>query len=204
MTGARGGWNGVLISAVVAAMLVTGLWRPTIAAAAIIAVPVTSSDTLSPVEMLLQPAKHIHRLLTRTERELIHLGAFLQEIGALWLWFALSVAAFFTVTSFSSVVDRRMWSLRRQGPGVLGRYLGHGLRTFFRILRDRRTPYLARAVLAGALLYWLLPTDLIDDSSLWPGFVDDVLIAVLAAKGFMYLCPDALIAKHAAAVTGRA
>ncbi len=194
----------MLISAVVAAMFVTGLWRPTVAAAAVIAVPVTSCDALSAVDLLLQPAKHIHRFLTRTERELTHLGGFLQEIGALWLWLGFSVAAFLTVTSLSSVVDRRMWSLRRQGPGVLGRYLGHGLRTFFRILRDRRTPYLARAVLAGALVYWLLPVDLIEDSSLWPGFADDVLIAVIAAKGFMYLCPDALIAAHAAAVTRRA
>jgi hypothetical protein len=122
----------------------------------------------------------------------------------LWLWIGMSIAGFLTVTAFSSVVDRRMWDLRRQGPGVLGRYLGHGIRTFFRILRDRRTPYLARAVLAAALLYWLLPSDLIADTSFWPGSLDDFLVAVLAAKAFMYLCPDALVATHAAAVTGRA
>lgn len=203
MTGARQRWQGRFVGRVVTLLLATVLLSSAVAAPTISAASVTDSSALGAASMLPGPAGHIHRWLTRSERELGHLAALLQEIGALWLWVGISIAAFFTVTSFSSVVDRRMWSLRRQGPGALGRYLGHGIRTFFRILRDRRTPYLARGVLAVALLYWLLPLDLIEDTSLLPGFLDDFLIAVLAAKGFMYLCPDALVAAHAAAVTAR-
>ena len=55
-----------------------------------------------------------------------------------------------------------------------------------------------------ALVYWLLPFDFVPDDSLLPGFVDDMIIAVSAAKGFMYLCPDSLVEQHASAVQTKA
>jgi len=88
----------------------------------------------------------------------------------------------------------------RYGLRNLPTTLSHGARTFFRIARDRHTPRLAQALLGVALLYWLIPFDLIPDGSVLPGFVDDVVIAASAAKVFMYLCPAALVAKHAADV----
>jgi uncharacterized membrane protein YkvA (DUF1232 family) len=68
---------------------------------------------------------------------------------------------------------------------------------FFRLVVDRRTPYLARFLLAAGLLYWLIPTDLIPDSPWLPGFIDDLVIAILVAKVFVYLCPDVVLARHA-------
>jgi len=57
--------------------------------------------------------------------------------------------------------------------------------------------------LGAALVYWLVPFDLIPDDSVVPGFIDDVIIAASAAKGFMYLCPDSLIARHASGIEAR-
>ena len=62
------------------------------------------------------------------------------------------------------------------------------------------SPYLPRAVLVMALLYWLLPVDLVGDGMPVVGMLDDVLVAVLAAKLFIHLCPDTIIAAHAAAL----
>ena len=61
-------------------------------------------------------------------------------------------------------------------------------------------PYVPRAVVVMALIYWLLPVDLLGDGIPVVGMLDDLLIAVLAAKLFIYLCPDAVVAAHAAAL----
>ena len=144
--------------------------------------------------------RRAHRLYTRGDHELDRLGPLLEDIGLFWLTLGLSVAAFFAVASIASIADTRMLALRHGKPGELSRYLGTGLRIFFGILRDRQTPYLARLVLAAALAYWLLPFDIIPDKSLMPGFIDDVIVAASAARGFLYLCPDSLVAQHAAGI----
>ncbi len=173
---------------------------PTPAAAALSPI---KSTTLSATSLTPGFAGYLHRLLIHTERSSDRAVSFLTQLGALWVWIVLSLGAFLLVTAFSSIADLRMWELRRQGVRQVGRYINHGMRTFFRILGDRRTPFSARTLLAAALVYWLLPLDLIDDSSL-PGFIDDLVVAVVCAKGFMHLCPDTLVAAHAAAVEARA
>jgi uncharacterized membrane protein YkvA (DUF1232 family) len=125
-------------------------------------------------------------------------------VGAFWLWAALSIAVFLTVAAFASVADTRMFTFRHEPPGAVARYLGYSIRTFFLILLDRRTPYVARIFLGLALVYWLVPFDLIADKSLVPGFIDDLVVTVAAAKSFIYLCPTSLVAAHAHAVEERA
>ena len=146
----------------------------------------------------------VHKALTHAERSLYRLVGMAGQVGRLWGWLLVSAGAFLLLSAFSSVADLRMLELRREGPGVLSRYVGYGMRTFFRILGDRHTPNLARLVLGCALIYWLLPADLIADDSLLPGFLDDLVVLVIAAKAFMYLCPDSLVARHVAAVEGPA
>lgn len=141
-----------------------------------------------------------HRLATHAGHSINRLLLFLGDVGMFWLWTGLSIALFIGVVALASVVDRRMFRLRREMPGTLSRYLGHGLRTFFRILLDRHTPYSARVFLALGLAYWLLPSDLIPDMTLVPGFIDDVLVAVVMTKAFLYFCPPSLVVAHAAAV----
>jgi len=125
-------------------------------------------------------------------------------VGAFWLSIVFSAAVFLVVAAFASVVDTRVFALRREPRGAVARYVGYGIRTFFLILLDRRTPYAARILLTVALVYWLVPFDLIADNSLVPGFIDDLVVTVAAAKGFVYLCPVSLVAGHAHAVEERA
>lgn len=157
------------------------------------------------VEASMEPEleRRAHRLYTRGDHALDRLGATLGDIGIFWLDVALSVTAFFAVASVASVVDVRMFDVRHRKPGELSRYLGSGLVMFFSILVDRRTPYLARFVLGAALVYWLLPFDFIPDNTVMPGFVDDVIIAASAAKGFLYLCPDSLVERHASGLESK-
>lgn len=146
----------------------------------------------------------VHRLFTRSERSMTRFASTAVHILAVWFGFVLSALVFLLIAAVSSVADVRMLDLRRHGPAVLARDLAHGVRTFFRLLRDRRTPYGARAVLALALIYWLLPLDLIQDGVMPLGVLDDLVVAVISAKAFVYLCPDALIAANAADVQAHA
>lgn len=143
---------------------------------------------------------HLHRLGTRAQHSLDRVGDFLSHIVVVWLWMALSVSVFLMVSALSCAADVRMLYVRRRQPLELIQDFVHGGHTFFRILLDRQAPYLARMVLAIALVYWLVPFDLIPDHSLFPGFVDDVLVVIVAAKLFLYLCPESLVARHATAV----
>ncbi|MFQ5665065.1 MAG: DUF1232 domain-containing protein [Candidatus Binatia bacterium] len=146
----------------------------------------------------------IHRMITRAEHSAGRLAGTTERVAVLWLWLLWSAAVFLLVAAVTSVIDLRMFDFRRNSLEAVSRDLGYGTRTFFRIVLDRRTPYRARLILAAALLYWLLPMDFVRDSPVLPGFVDDLLVAVLAAKAFMYFCPDSLVALHATAVETRA
>ena len=145
-----------------------------------------------------------HRLAKRAENTTARLQALLSAAGVVWISILASALMFLLVAAVSSAVDFRMLALRHRGLRGLSRYLGHGTLTFLRILRDRHTPAFARLILVAALLYWLFPIDLIPDNTLVPGFADDLLVAVVAAKAFVYLCPDSLVARHAAAVEAHA
>jgi len=71
------------------------------------------------------------------------------------------------------------------------------VRTFARVLRDRRTPAGARAVVVGAVVYWMLPSGTLAGALPLHGGIDDVIVAVLAAKVFVALCPEAVIVANA-------
>jgi len=146
----------------------------------------------------------LHRLTVRAEHAVYRLILLAGDVGAFWLWVVVSLAAFLTVAAFASAGDTRMLALRHESPGAVARYLGYGIRTFFLMVLDRGTPYVARIFLGLGLLYWLVPFDLVADGSIVPGFLDDLVVAVVAAKGFVYLCPGSLVAKHACAVEARA
>jgi uncharacterized membrane protein YkvA (DUF1232 family) len=146
----------------------------------------------------------VHRFTVRIAHAVDRLIVVAGTVGAFWFWVAVSLSAFLTVAALASAADTRMLALRHESPGAVARYLGYGVRTFFLMVLDRGTPHAARILLGAGLLYWLVPFDLIADDSIVPGFLDDVVVAVLAAKGFVYLCPPSLVAKHAHAVEARA
>jgi uncharacterized membrane protein YkvA (DUF1232 family) len=146
----------------------------------------------------------VHRMVSRGEHTLRRLASLVISGLSTWFWVLLSAAAFLVVAAVASATDVRMFAWGPQSSQVLARDLVHGVRMFFRILRDPRTPYLPRAVLALALVYWLLPVDLLGDGMPVVGMLDDLLIAVVAAKLFIHMCPDAVVAAHAAALRAHA
>ncbi len=152
-----------------------------------------SGGRITTVAELPDVPKLIHRVAMRTEHSATRFVRLLGTVGLVWVWLIGSVVAFFAIAAVSSVVDLRMLDFRHEKRGAASRYFGHGIRTFFRIVADRETPNLARTLLAVALLYWLVPFDLLPDDPVLPGLVDDVVIAILAGKGFLYLCPDSLV-----------
>jgi uncharacterized membrane protein YkvA (DUF1232 family) len=149
-------------------------------------------------------ARRAHRVYTHAEHAVDRLSTTFGDVGLFWLGLAVSALAFLPVVAVASVLDVRMLKMWRRNPEEMWRYLGRGLRMVFDLALDRHTPNKARLLLLVALVYWVLPFDLIGDNYAVAGFVDDVIVAVLAAKGFVYLCPDSLVERHAFEVQAKA
>lgn len=201
--GRRIGWLPVLASAVLLASL-SGSAGALDTHPPAVQRSLLTTETVLGTSMALPLARKANHALRQTERMMDGLISVLTNTGLFWLWVLRSTIIFAIIAALSSVIDRHVFSLRRARTGALSRYLGRGIRMFLGLVWDRRTPYLARAVLAAALVYWLLPSDLIPDTSRIVGVLDDVVITYSATRAFMYLCPDALLARHAAAVEWRA
>ena len=139
----------------------------------------------------------VHRFVTRTERAIKRLGLTLMRTASVWLGMLASALGCLVLLGCAAVVDRRMLDLRRHGLGEVARDLLLGVRTFARVLRDRRTPAGARAVVVGAVVYWMLPSGTLAGALPLHGGIDDVIVAVLAAKVFVALCPEAVIVANA-------
>ena len=73
-----------------------------------------------------------------------------------------------------------------------------------RILRDPRTPRLAKVLLGGGIAYALSPIDLIPDFIPVLGHVDDALIVPLLLILGLALVPDDVVREHRQAVHGEA
>ena len=139
----------------------------------------------------------IHRYVTRTERAIKRLGMTMMRTASVWLAMLASALGCLVLLGGASVADRRMLDLRRHGVGEVARDLLLGVRTFVRLLRDRRTPALARAVVVAAVVYWMVPSGTLAGALPLHSVIDDVIVAVLAAKAFVALCPETVIVANA-------
>jgi uncharacterized membrane protein YkvA (DUF1232 family) len=202
----------VAVAALVLALwLATPILQPPAACASVpLALPVHVLAASGAVAVAPSFDRDMQRTMTRAERSMTRFTLVLGYVALLWLWAALNALAFLATAALASVADVRMLGLWRHEAHELSHYLASGIRTFLRLLGDRRTPLAARLVLGVGLVYWLLPADLIgegfflSDEGMHPfGFIEDIVIAAVAAKLFMYLCPDTLVAQHAAAVEHR-
>jgi uncharacterized membrane protein YkvA (DUF1232 family) len=94
---------------------------------------------------------------------------------------------------------------RRTAATVDGLSLPNRLRLLWALLRDDRvSPWLKRLGPLGAMLYVLLPIDIVPDFLLGPGQMDDVgVIAVMLfvlSKLIVRFAPPAVVAEHLAAM----
>jgi len=77
-------------------------------------------------------------------------------------------------------VDRGFWTkLRRYGRHVP--FLGDAVAAYF-CARDPETPLQVKAVLVGALAYFVMPADLVPDFIAGLGFTDDATVVLAAIQ----------------------
>ena len=87
----------------------------------------------------------------------------------------------------------------RTDPLTMARFLMHlpnFIKLYWRLLTDRRVPLLPKVILVAGIAYLIVPTDFLPDVFLPLGLLDDVAVLVLAARGFMALCPRRIVAEH--------
>jgi uncharacterized membrane protein YkvA (DUF1232 family) len=69
-------------------------------------------------------------------------------------------------------------------------------RLVWRLLLDPRISPFLKGILPITLVYLVLPWDLLPDTILGLGQLDDLAIILLGVRLFLQLCPDRLIAEH--------
>ena len=76
-----------------------------------------------------------------------------------------------------------------------------GCAVYVRLLCDRHAPMVGKLAVAFAIAYGVASRDLMPDAWFPAGLLDDLLVVVLASRGFMLICPEHLVQEHAARTT---
>ncbi len=63
------------------------------------------------------------------------------------------------------------------------------------LLRHKQTPWVVRLLLVAGFVYVLLPFDVIPDSILLVGWMDDLALAIVLVLAAMKFTPEALLAR---------
>ena len=77
------------------------------------------------------------------------------------------------------------------------------LRLYWRLLRDPRVSLWPKAMLLSALVYVILPFDLLPDVIPFVGQIDDAVVVLMAARWFVQWCPAPVVREHVEALSGR-
>jgi len=94
-----------------------------------------------------------------------------------------------------------------RNPLAIARFILHlpnFFKLYWRLFTDRRVSLLPKIVLVLGVAYLLVPTDIIFDFLPLPplGLLDDTAVLILAAKGFMALCPREVVEEHVRLIDG--
>jgi uncharacterized membrane protein YkvA (DUF1232 family) len=91
----------------------------------------------------------------------------------------------------------------QQSAGMVGGLVKQA-RLVWRLLKDNRVPGWVKLIPVAGLIYLISPIDLLPDLML-PGLgeVDDVMIILLALKGFVDLSPPGVVREHLENLLGR-
>lgn len=69
-------------------------------------------------------------------------------------------------------------------------------RLFLRLMSDRRVPFILKLIPIAAILYAVLPIDIIPDALPFLGRIDDLLILIGAPLIFLATAPRDIVAEH--------
>ena len=92
------------------------------------------------------------------------------------------------ITLFKTLGFRRFVKFARHLPSFA--------RLFSRLIKDPRVGLAPKLVLAGSLLYLILPIDIVPDFLPVVGQMDDLAIIYFGAKLFLQLCPAEIVREH--------
>jgi len=71
------------------------------------------------------------------------------------------------------------------------------IKLYWRVFTDRRVSLLPKAILVAGIAYFVIPIDLIPDFPLIGlGQIDDLVVLVLALRGFIALAPRTVVEEH--------
>ena len=65
-----------------------------------------------------------------------------------------------------------------------------------KLLMDRRVPIRAKLVVPAAIVYLLIPFDIVPDFIPFSGWIDDILVMLLAAAMFLMMAPRDVLMEH--------
>jgi len=88
---------------------------------------------------------------------------------------------------------------RNGGPGWWVALIRR-VRLAWRLLRDPQVPTWTKLIPTGAILYVLLPADLVPDLFFLFGQLDDLGVLLLGLRTFINLCPAQVVQRHLAAM----
>ncbi len=77
-------------------------------------------------------------------------------------------------------------------------HLPNFFKLYWRLFTDRRVSLLPKIILVLGIAYLVVPTDILFDFLPLPplGLLDDTAVLIMAAKGFMALCPRRIVEEH--------
>lgn len=124
-----------------------------------------------------------------------------------WSWLLAAVAAALLALTLAALAllwsarrDPRRKALRRR---IRALPLRAKLRLVWRLLRDSRAPWWAKALLPALLVYLALPLDLIPDFVPVVGYLDDLLVIMLVVAVLLRALPDEVVEEQVSGLEGK-
>lgn len=122
-----------------------------------------------------------------------------------WGWLLVGLGVMTLSMGAMGLLLRR--SIRKLEQNPLARRIGAlpfraKLALIRRLIRDRRVPWWAKALLPALALYLAMPLDLIPDFIPVLGYLDDLVVVLLAASLLLRAVPRAVIEENVKALEG--
>ena len=125
-----------------------------------------------------------------------------------WAWFLIAVVLVVIVGLPLAALALLRFTRRDGARSALGkRVMALPWRAkaalLWRLLKDRRVPWWARALLPALLLYLALPVDLIPDFIPVLGYLDDLLVVLLVVAVLLRAVPPEATEEHLSSLESR-
>ena len=123
---------------------------------------------------------------------------FLRWLVSRWATWAMRASGFLLIVLLAPLLGRGLVaSWEENGWRGMQTWILLGLAVHVRLLLDRQAPLVGKMAVALAIVYGVAACDLVPDGVFPVGLVDDLLVIVLASRGFILMCPNWMVTEHA-------